>query len=248
MADCNAAHHDSTGKPARRRWGPEGPAIHQVHTCLVCGTEFKPKRAGRTTTCSQACGWKWTGEKRKAKFRLVSVVRMRRCAVCSSIYAQAKTEKTCSPDCAEAHRRAAIKAYSEAKSQADKSERSCAECGSTFQPEYGDKRRAYCSDECSTKAHRRVTKKVRRARKRAGAVEPVNPTKVFERDGWRCQLCGIKTPRGKRGTCAPNAPEMDHIVPLADGGDHSYRNVQTACRTCNIKKGAGAGGQLLLFG
>ena len=74
----------------------------------------------------------------------------------------------------------------------------------------------------------------------ANAVEPVDPFKVFDRDGWRCQCCGCHTPRRLRGTYEGNAPELDHIVPLAAGGDHSYANTQLLCKSCNLAKGAGS--------
>ena len=34
------------------------------------------------------------------------------------------------------------------------------------------------------------------------------------------------------------APELDHVVPLASGGAHTYANSACACRECNILKGA----------
>jgi 5-methylcytosine-specific restriction endonuclease McrA len=103
--------------------------------------------------------------------------------------------------------------------------------------------------ECAPEAKRRtrrVQKGRREARKRGVAYESVDPMKVFARDKWRCQLCGIKTPKSLRGTCEPNAPELDHIDPLAAGGSHTYANTQCACRRCNGAKGAKPLGQLNL--
>lgn len=88
----------------------------------------------------------------------------------------------------------------------------------------------------------------RKAKQRAVTVETVDPIKVFDRDGWRCQLCGVKTPKAKRGTYQPTAPELDHIVPIGKGGEHSYRNTQCACRQCNAAKSDTPRGQLLLVG
>lgn len=49
---------------------------------------------------------------------------------------------------------------------------------------------------------------------------------VFERDGWRCVLCG-----------GAGRLEADHVVPLARGGaPFDMANLQTLCRTCNIAK------------
>lgn len=72
--------------------------------------------------------------------------------------------------------------------------------------------------------------------------------KVFQRDGWRCQLCGKKLNPKHRGTYKDDAPELDHIIPWAAGGEHSYRNTQLACRKCNEEKGSEEMGQLRLFG
>jgi 5-methylcytosine-specific restriction endonuclease McrA len=64
----------------------------------------------------------------------------------------------------------------------------------------------------------------------------VDPFRIFERDGWRCQACLIETPKSLRGTRLDNAPELDHVVQLAKGGEHSEKNCQLLCRLCNIDK------------
>ncbi len=79
-----------------------------------------------------------------------------------------------------------------------------------------------------------------RARKRGAFVEIVKPLVVFERDGWRCHLCGRKTTR--------RTASIDHIVPLSKGGTHEYANCQTAHLKCNMSKGAKVLGQLRLVG
>lgn len=84
---------------------------------------------------------------------------------------------------------------------------------------------------------RRSYEKSRRGRKRDAFVERVSPTEVFERDGWKCQLCGESVrpfvdPRHRL------APSLDHIVPLALGGKHERANVQCAHYGCNSAKQA----------
>jgi 5-methylcytosine-specific restriction endonuclease McrA len=104
----------------------------------------------------------------------------------------------------------------------------------------------FCSETCATRQYRRLDRAREHARRRAirsVTIETVDPLLVFERDGWVCQICRIITPRGMRGTHDPRAPELDHIVPLAAGGEHSYRNTQCACRDCNGKKGDGGHGK-----
>ena len=79
-------------------------------------------------------------------------------------------------------------------------------------------------------------------------TERVDPYVVFRRDKWRCQLCKGKAPEAKRGTYDDDAPELDHIITLSEGGEHSYRNTQCACRKCNGEKSGRSMGQLLLLG
>lgn len=51
---------------------------------------------------------------------------------------------------------------------------------------------------------------------------------VLERDNFTCQYCGQS---------APNvALEVDHIVPVAEGGEDSPDNLKTSCYSCNRGK------------
>ena len=53
---------------------------------------------------------------------------------------------------------------------------------------------------------------------------------VFKRDRFTCQYCGRS---------APDAVlEIDHINPVANGGDNDILNLVTACKECNRGKGA----------
>lgn len=50
---------------------------------------------------------------------------------------------------------------------------------------------------------------------------------VFERDAYRCVTCG-----------GHNDLTCDHVVAESQGGETSFENLQTMCRTCNSRKGA----------
>lgn len=91
---------------------------------------------------------------------------------------------------------------------------------------------------------RRKREKVLRRTRVAVAAEAIDPIAVFERDKWTCRLCGKRTPKSLRGKQIADAPELDHIIPLALGGGHTWSNVQCACRACNGEKGATIKGQL----
>lgn len=102
----------------------------------------------------------------------------------------------------------------------------------------------YCSDLC---VHR-ASKSRRRARVRGAHHERYSRHQVFERDAWRCHICKRKTLRAKV-VPHPRAPVIDHLVPLAEGGDDTAANVATACFLCNsIKRECGGGEQLALIG
>jgi 5-methylcytosine-specific restriction endonuclease McrA len=128
-------------------------------------------------------------------------------------------------------------------------ERFCVICGKKFIT--CKKRMLTCSKECSKKRYS-VTRGPQNARQKARAngvyYEPVNPLKVFKRDGWKCQQCGKKLNIKNRGTIMDDAPELDHILPWSQGGEHSYKNTQLLCRKCNQEKGATPQGQMLMFG
>lgn len=120
--------------------------------------------------------------------------------------------------------------------------RNCGACGEPFNAKSVNHH--YCSEACKY----RVWYPKKRAMRRARVVGNVDPLRVFDRDGWVCQLCGLPAPRRLRGTTDPKAPELDHILPLAMGGKHTYENTQCAHRSCNMAKGAKPQGQLLLIG
>lgn len=51
---------------------------------------------------------------------------------------------------------------------------------------------------------------------------------IFKRDGFRCQYCGRRAP--------DVALEVDHIDPVANGGENEDGNLITACKDCNRGK------------
>lgn len=77
----------------------------------------------------------------------------------------------------------------------------------------------------------------RRARRAGVWVEKVSHAAVFDRDEWVCHLCRLPIPRGLSFP-DPDSASIDHVAPLALGGEHSYRNIKAAHLWCNIHKGA----------
>jgi 5-methylcytosine-specific restriction endonuclease McrA len=113
-------------------------------------------------------------------------------------------------------------------------------------PEYGKNWRE-ANPERTYEYQRRGGPK-RRAAKLKLPTESIAPAEIFERDGWRCQLCGERVQKTKK---YPDimSPSLDHIVPLSLGGHHVRANVQLAHLFCNISKRERAKGeQLRLIG
>lgn len=147
---------------------------------------------------------------------------------------KAKQQRFCSPECHTRYNNESR--YRKIRSTMG---RECRWCKIAYVPEVGLRQKYYCTDLCrlaSFRAMRSDCTHRRRAKKFGCSYEPVSKRKVFERDGWKCQLCGVSTPEAKRGTIDDDAPELDHIIPLAKGGAHSYQNTQCACRRCNRLK------------
>lgn len=105
----------------------------------------------------------------------------------------------------------------------------------------------YCSLRCNRRDGADKAKVRRRMRESLTRIESVSRNRVFERDGFRCQLCNGKLSMANV-VPHPKAPTIDHIVPLSCGGEHVYENLQAAHFECNHKKGAGGVDQLRLIG
>lgn len=227
-------------------------ALRPKVDCRYCGRTFQRKKGSRDSRqyCSRECAFangKVVGRTGNwpAPF---SPVYFLTCSHCHSVFVAQRVRSACSEECSKALERTRMRAYAERLHRAEA--KKCVECGAAFVPEYGDKRRSFCSKQCGLRYGRRGRAKNYHSRaKQAGVARRYfNVRRIFERDKWTCQLCGCKTPKVLRGTTQPNAPELDHVIPIAEGGAHVQENVQCACRRCNSEKGARPRGQLWLAG
>jgi 5-methylcytosine-specific restriction endonuclease McrA len=144
-------------------------------------------------------------------------------------------------------------------------QRPCGECSTPVRlcPGCGSgllRTRRWCQ-ECATakkaEAKRKANRKARRngtkaptlrkrCRKFGVTYTPIHRKKVFGRDKWRCQICGVKllleyTKIVGTTTPHPRCPTIDHIVPLSFGPSspgHVWDNVQACCWQCNCERAA----------
>ena len=106
----------------------------------------------------------------------------------------------------------------------------------------------YCSHYCQKRAARKRRRIIEREyrnhkgrAKRYGCEYDTTVTlkALIKRDGLRCGICGRM--------CNPfdntwneyfgaSSPTLDHIIPLAKGGSHTWDNVQVAHAICNSRK------------
>lgn len=223
-----------------------------THKCRHCNTGFKPKRADRIHYCSRECYFKQAAIDKEFKIQQAdppfSRLFLNCCSICSKSWFASKSKGECSKECelVRARQRGKDKylnAYEVRKFQ-------CKQCLALVTTRYKATRRTFCSEKCSDKYKYTLksSNNYQRAKKLGNPSERFNELLVLARDGWRCQLCGVSTPSKLRGLNLPRSPEIDHIIPISNGGGHVWSNVQCACRQCNSKKGSKALGQLMLFG
>lgn len=106
-----------------------------------------------------------------------------------------------------------------------------------------------CSEECkqikkrqlSREAHRgRLDSHRHRAKKFGCSYDgTVTLKKLIKRDGLRCAICGEMCDPNDHSWnkyFGPMYPTIDHIVPMAKGGGHTWDNVQVAHAICNSYK------------
>jgi len=168
--------------------------------CLCCGKEYVaklsvkqlrlPNRNELMLYCSKEC----KAEQSKPVF---TKLHHNKCKVCGKEWlaktASQKCSRTCSMEYARLYARERSKLLHPIKHC------KCKQCGISFVPEYGSMRRAFCSEKCAKKAQQQRKGKskgnnAQRAKAFGVKYSYFNELRIFVRDQWRCQLCGVKTP------------------------------------------------------
>lgn len=113
----------------------------------------------------------------------------------------------------------------------------CEVCGTAL-----TSRATWCS-ACAKKRDNKNRELKRRIKIKEALIDSdITLEKLINRDGCRCYLCGRvcnKEDYEERDGAfiAGNMyPSIDHVVPLAKGGKHSWDNVRVAHRICNSMK------------
>lgn len=227
-----------------------------VKQCEYCGKEFEAQTV-RRKFCSDVCRQREhrkshpqrkkteeqkqrDRERQREKYaREHHIGEKRICVICGNEF-MSKSEKrrTCSKQCSHILSRRETgfcNGYLITKV--------CVVCGKEFKTYKS--RQVTCSTECSCARqefrhnHRNTSFGARCRHYGVQFDATVRADLVIKRDNCVCQICGKKCdPDDKRwGNFGPDYPTIDHILPLAKGGTHTWDNVQCACGMCNTKKG-----------
>lgn len=213
--------------------------------CKNCDKDFEKIRNSEGLYCSRDCQGEYSKKgtlRKKLRSGVFSDIHYGKCRVCKLEMGPSKTKPgavciKCQEEFGKAAYTSSIDLLMDRRNG-----KPCCVCGKSFFP-YMSKI-LWCSSDCKKqtekyKAWTRISKLKRRAREKTnGPYENIDPIAVFRRDKWACYLCGTKTPKRLRGSLEDAAPELDHIIPLAKGGDHALYNVACACRRCNQLKSA----------
>ena len=198
----------------------ESAASPRRGTCSACGCGFSPGERGPIPKLCAACS--------------ATPVITSTCVVCGQVSEGVRAKRFCSPRCAGRFRALSTPRVSErrkaaarklARAERGKSGRwtyksgRCAGCGNWFTTTRSWQ--AFCSAACRGEREH-IPSAVRIA--------------VYLRDEWRCQLCG-STVKRKASAPDPEAPTLDHIVPVSRGGTDDPGNLQLAHFLCNVKRG-----------
>lgn len=197
-----------------------------IIACAWCGTKFRQKR-DRAKFCSMACQY---ASRRKPELCRVYYIE---CQTCTELFTSSNAlRKYCSERCSYIYQ------YHRDYPGVEPRPFECIDCGQSFIQRHGNNPRCDICRGQRKGAIKSAGSARRRSRERSnGPWEPVSRQYIFERDHWKCYLCGQSVDQSAP-VIDPLYPTLDHVMPLALGGTHTADNLRLACRACNVSKGA----------
>lgn len=195
--------------------------------CKNCGQEFDKVR-GRNIFCSNRCSGLYYGkiksEESRERIEKINEEKRQRKEMITALKKELKE----------------LKNRARRIERAEKATKACKCCGIVFR----STSRIYCSDECAKRASN--ARKDKRIYRNGKPDLSINLKRLYQRDRGFCQICG-KHLEFIEDIQSDNYPSIDHIIPIAKGGLHSWDNVQLACRGCNDRKGANGPAPVIIY-
>lgn len=166
------------------------------------------------------------------------------CAWCSAVTPTSKTSpyRYCGPNCRTAA--AALRRHMGKSSPLTP----CEDCGLPCRPRAQARDQSLCNRCRFVKKGRQRNIAMARRRHAENAGDKITWQKLGDRDGWRCHICDGIVKQVAGAAKQPHGATIDHLVPVADDGRHTWDNVALAHRSCNVRRGAGGAVQLRLAG
>lgn len=183
--------------------------------CTVCGGEFERTYHNITTKGSVTCPYCVEADRIKRR------------------EAKAIEQERKKSEC----KRKRKEREAEAERNREARKHACSVCGTITH------RRKYCSTECAKKADNKRRDFNRRMKLSIARVDTdITVEGLYRRDNGTCYLCGGRCNYEDYTVIDGNFiagdwyPSIDHVIPLAKGGKHSWDNVMLAHRLCNSRK------------
>lgn len=226
-----ASHATFCSEKCRRtynkaNYGPE-------RACSHCGGTFNKYNEARY--CSMKCLEEARAERKREAIRRRTILIYREpCKHCgTTFYSRRLGRKYCGERCRyEAQykkQRARINATRKIYIKV------CKECISRYGTLY--QASTVCSDRCSRRRSNRQKEVSRRHKLREnGPIDwDISIASIIHRDGTACYLCGSEVDISVHHNHS-NAPSIEHVKAVANGGTHTWDNVRLAHRRCNWEK------------
>lgn len=202
-------------------------------TCIACGRKYHPKAADRIKYCSRECAFEHLAILSKIAEKQKTAERVEKLVKREIEQHKRKTEQLETKRLAgEARQQRRIKRLSSLV---------CIECGKVFTGNTINQK--LCSDVCKKKSQNRYKEIRKREFRRNGRVDnSITLTALIDRDKGVCHICGCKVDvtdcrnDGETFVAGSMYPSIDHVVPRAKGGTHTWGNVKLAHCVCNSIK------------
>jgi hypothetical protein len=120
----------------------------------------------------------------------------------------------------------------------------CNDCNAPYKPRGGATRCERC--QFISMATRQDANSAKRAHIERAGDKDISWQTVGQRDSWICHLCLKKVPQQPGKAKSPKGATVDHLIPLARGGEHVWENVALAHNRCNMSRSTQGIAQLKL--
>ncbi len=234
--------------------------IINMSICAWCGKEYKRRSDARTDTCGKKCTKRQLYDTRckLCGERIIGEIcyggdhyaycseecynqdNIRICLECGTLFVGPHNILFCNNKCQYAyHAEESNRKKREAYEWISKDQiRYCLSCGGEMlltEVQAANGERWLNCRKCGEDITKNRTNILRRIRSKEAYVENVLYAVIWKRDKGICQICGRRCHK-RWNAYDPLSGTRDHIIALANGGEHSYDNVQLACRDCNSRK------------